>query len=68
MQVRSLGGEDPLHKGMATHSSGLYPLPYPCPEHPTDRGAWEATVRGVAERRTCLKRLSTRAELIYKVG
>ena len=22
-QVRSLGGEDPLEKGMATHSSGL---------------------------------------------
>ena len=33
-QVRSLGQEDPLEKGMATHSNilGL--------EHSTDRGAW----------------------------
>ena len=33
-QVQSLGGEDPLEKGMATHS-----LQYSCVENPTDRGA-----------------------------
>ena len=38
-QVRSLGWEDPLEKGMATHSSIL-----------AWRGtAWQATVHGVAE-------------------
>ena len=34
--VLSLGQEDPLEKGMATHSSIL--------ENPMDRGAWWATV------------------------
>ena len=40
-QIRSLGWEDPLEKGMATHSncSGL--------EIPMDVGAWQATVHGV---------------------
>ena len=28
------------------------PLQYSCPENPTDRGAWRATVHGVAESRT----------------
>ena len=44
MQVQSLGHEDPLEKGMATHSSIL--------ENPMDRGAWWATVHGVAKSRT----------------
>ena len=39
MQVQSLGQEDPLEKGMATHS---------CLGNPMDRGAWQATVHGVA--------------------
>ena len=41
-KVQSLGGEDPPEKGMATRSSilGL--------ENPMDRGAWRATVHGVA--------------------
>ena len=77
--VRSLGWEDPLKKGMATHSiilawrtpwtgepGGLhsmgsqrvghdpgevngYPLQYSCLEDPLDRGAWWATVLGVAK-------------------
>ena len=34
----SLGREDPLEKEMATHS-----------RNPTDRGAWPATVHGVAK-------------------
>ena len=36
--VRSLGWEDPLEKGMATHSQ------YSCLENSMDRGAWWATV------------------------
>ena len=40
-QVQSLGQEDPLKKGMATHSSILaWRIP--------DRGAWQATVQGIA--------------------
>ena len=39
--VRSLGWEDPLEKEMATHSIS-------CLENPMDRGAWRATVHGVA--------------------
>ena len=42
MQVPSLGQEDPLEEGMATHSSILA-----C-RIPMDRGAWQATVHGVA--------------------
>ena len=43
------GWEDPLEKGMATHSSilGL--------ENPRDGGAWWAAVCGVAQSRTRLK-------------
>jgi len=43
MQVRSLGQEDPLEEGMAIL------LQYPCLENPIDRGAWWATVHGVAK-------------------
>ena len=39
---RSLGWEDPLAEGMATHSSIL------AWRLPMDRGAWQATVHGVA--------------------
>ena len=39
-QVRSLGQEGPLEKGMATHSSIL-------DENSMDRGAWRATVHRV---------------------
>ena len=35
------------------------PLHYSCLENPMDRGAWWATVHGVAKSRTRLKRLST---------
>ena len=41
--VQSLGWEDPLKEGMATHSSIL------AWGIPMDRGAWQATVHGVAE-------------------
>ena len=40
--VRSLGQEDPLENEMATHSR------YSCLENPMDRGAWWATIQGVA--------------------
>ena len=40
--VRSLGWEDPLEDGMAIHSSIL------AWRIPLDRGAWQATVHGVA--------------------
>ena len=47
-QVRTLGQEDPLERGMAAHSSvlGL--------ENSMDRRAWQATVHGVANSRTQL--------------
>ena len=41
--VQSLGWEDPLEAGMATHSSIL------AWRIPMDREAWKATVHGVAK-------------------
>ena len=41
--VQSLGWEDPLEEGMATHSSIL------AQRIPMDRGAWRATCHGVAD-------------------
>ena len=46
--VQSLGWEDPLEEGMATLSSIL------ALRIPMDRGAWRATVHGVAKSRTRL--------------
>ena len=42
-RVQSLGQEDPLEKGMATHSSIV------AWRIPMDRGAWWAMVHGVAK-------------------
>ena len=50
--VRFLGQEDPLEEGMAAYSSIL------AWRVPMDRGAWRATVHGVAEWNTT-ERLST---------
>ena len=50
-QVRSLSWDDPLVKGMATHN----PLRYSCLENLMDKGAWWATVRGVAKSQTQLR-------------
>ena len=47
-RVRSLDWEDPLEKGMATHSSILAWRIF------MDRGAWRATVHGVEKTRTRL--------------
>ena len=44
--VLSLGWEDPLEKGTG------YPLQYSGLEDSMDRGAWQATVHGVARSRT----------------
>ena len=46
--VPSQGSEDPLEEGMATHSSIL------AWRIPMDRGAWWATVCGVAKSQTRL--------------
>ena len=46
--VQSLGQEDPLEEGMATYSS------IPALRIPMDKGAWWATVHGVADSQTQL--------------
>ena len=48
-RVQSLGREDPLEKGMAG-----YPPQCSCLENSMDRGAWQATVHGVAKSQTGL--------------
>ena len=45
-RVQSLGQEDPLEEGMATHSSIL------AWRIPMDRGAWQAAVLGVVKSQT----------------
>ena len=45
-QVQSLGREDPLEEGVATHSNVL------AWRVPTDRGAWWATVYGITKTQT----------------
>ena len=44
--VQTLGWEDPLEKGMATHSSIL------AWRIPMDRGAWQTAVHGVSKSQT----------------
>ena len=51
-QVRSLGREDPLEEGMATHSSIVWRIPM-------DRGAWRVIVHAVANSCTITEWLST---------
>ena len=58
--VLSLGREDPLEEGMATN-----PLQYSGLENPTNKGAWRATIHGVAKSWTLLKQLRTRAQSLY---
>ena len=53
--VQSLGQEDPLEEGMATHFSILVW------RIPMDRGAWWATVHSVTKSQTQLKQLSMHA-------
>ena len=51
--VQSLGWEDPLEEGMATHSSIL------AWRIPMDRGAWWATVHEVTKELDTTEQLST---------
>ena len=51
--IQSLGREDPLEEGMASHSSIL------AWRIRMDRGAWWATVHGISKSQTQLKRLTT---------
>ena len=53
----SLGWEDPLEEGMATHFSIL------AWRTPVDRGAWQVTIHGFAESGTT-ERLSTSSHLM----
>ena len=53
MWLRSLGWEDPLEEGMATH---LRILAW---KTPMDRGAWQAIVHRVAKSQAQLKQLGT---------
>ena len=50
---------DPWVVGSFPGGGNGNPLRYPCLENPVDRGAWRATVHGVAKSRTWLKRPST---------
>ena len=62
MMVRSLGREDPLEKGMATHSSVLaWRILWTEKPGRLNRGARQVRVHGVTQSRTQLKRLSTHA-------
>ena len=57
MQVPSLGREDPLEAGIATHSSILA-------WRILDRGTWQATVHRVAKSQTRPKQFSTHPHTI----
>ena len=61
MWVQSLGQEDPLEEGMATRSSIL------AWRIPMDRGAWRATVHGVAKSQTQLNWLSTHTSILWGI-
>ena len=43
------------------------PLQYSCLENPMDRGAWRATVHGVAKSRTQLNWLSTHSSILQGI-
>ena len=54
--VQSLGQEDPLEEGMATHASILgWRIPM-------DRGTWRATVHGVAKESDTTERLKNKPQ------
>ena len=57
MQVRALGGEDPLEVGFATHFSIL------AWRIPMDRRAWRATVHRITKSWTLLKQLSAHVHM-----
>ena len=59
--VQSLGWEDPLYKGMATHSS-IHSW-----KIPMDKGAWRVTVHGVAKSQIGLSNQTTTNKDIVKL-
>ena len=59
-QIWSLGREDPLEKGMATHSSNS------CLENSLDRESWQATVHGVAKSRIRLSDFHSLSNSYYQ--
>ena len=52
--------------GRSTGGGHGNPLQYSCLENPMDRGAWRATVLGVAKSRTQVKQLSMHAWPLLK--
>ena len=54
--IQSLGQEDALEKQMAT------PLQYSCLENSMDRGAWRATVNGIAKEFDTTEQLNNKRE------
>ena len=55
-----IGNTDSIHgSGRSPGEGHGNPLQYSCLENPMDRGAWWATVHGVAKSQTQLKQLST---------
>ena len=63
--VRDMGSIPGLGKSPGAGQGNL--LQYSCLENPTDRGAWQATVRRVAKSWTQLKQLSVHA-YIYTIN
>ena len=61
MWFRSLGQEDPMEEGTATHSSIL------AWRIPMDRGAWWAKVHRIPKSQTQLKQLSMYACMVTNV-
>ena len=55
-----------LGSGRSPEEGHGNPLQYSCLENPMDRGAWRATVHGVTQSQTRLKRLSTHARTHYR--
>ena len=53
--------------GRSLGRRNVNPLQYSCPENPTDRGAWRATVHSVTESRTRLS-MSTIIGRSYRSG
>ena len=62
MQVQSLGPEDPLEEGMATHSIIL------AWRISVDGGAWQPTVQQVTKSQTRLKQLSKHTGICFCVS
>ena len=58
MPVNAADRDSVPGSGRSPGEENGYPLQYACLGNPMDRGAWRATVHGVTQSRTQLKRLS----------